>query len=444
MSKISPMYSSLVNGLREVRNAVKQEEKESKRIIKQSQIRVAKDRIESTISMSKNAKIKLLKTSLLGTWQGKSIIEESDDKSKLEKVIEKAKAYSKCFLNILSIFINKEPKRIDVIPSELEFLLENGSITSEDLKYTDDGMVVCTKSLADILKNMGIDQLGTCKVEDYYDDWYIYTTKNEEGEYIYSLYKMREQEYDEFDNNDPGVTISFSAFDINKLKEVESTDTTALYQEIDKVVVIKGEGYDKTLQEYFSDVASEGPYLIAKEYVKKTAQQSNNNVIVLPNQLKNMLTEIDEIDEVLDSCGMYMDASSYMTLYKEKEDLIRVPNALEAINEQAGYTIYDVEKGIINIQNPNDLSYHEEMAILAAYTADVTYNSFSAEVKFHSDALVDWKSWFSGIPGLNKWYNSAIRADMAIGEEYESGYYDKYYNLESDEVREQAQYHGEQ
>lgn len=33
---------------------------------------------------------------------------------------------------------------------------------------------------------------------------------------------------------------------------------------------------------------------------------------------------------------------------------------------------------------------------------------------------------------------------MAIGEEYERGYYDKYYNLESDEVREQAQYHGEQ
>ena len=31
---------------------------------------------------------------------------------------------------------------------------------------------------------------------------------------------------------------------------------------------------------------------------------------------------------------------------------------------------------------------------------------------------------------------------MAIGEEYESGLYDKYYNLESDIVREQRENHG--
>lgn len=57
---------------------------------------------------------------------------------------------------------------------------------------------------------------------------------------------------------------------------------------------------------------------------------------------------------------------------------------------------------------------------------------------------MDWKSKFSGVPGLKKWYNSAIRADMAIGEEYESGYYDKYYDLDSDMVQEQVKYHGVQ
>ena len=54
-----------------------------------------------------------------------------------------------------------------------------------------------------------------------------------------------------------------------------------------------------------------------------------------------------------------------------------------------------------------------------------------AEVKFHADALVDWKKF------LSKWYSAAIRADMAIGEEYESGLYDEYYAPNSNLVKEQ-------
>jgi hypothetical protein len=64
-------------------------------------------------------------------------------------------------------------------------------------------------------------------------------------------------------------------------------------------------------------------------------------------------------------------------------------------------------------------------------------DSFAAEVEFHADAVYDWKSEF------NIWYEAAIRADMAIGEEAESGFYNEYYDLDSDIVIAQANEHGE-
>ncbi len=39
--------------------------------------------------------------------------------------------------------------------------------------------------------------------------------------------------------------------------------------------------------------------------------------------------------------------------------------------------------------------------------------------------------------------NSSLRADMAMGEEDESGFTDGYYDLNSDIVQAQAEYHGE-
>lgn len=85
------------------------------------------------------------------------------------------------------------------------------------------------------------------------------------------------------------------------------------------------------------------------------------------------------------------------------------------------------------------MSYHEKYAILATYTGNVSLNSFAAEVKYHADAL---ETWYGDLNLLGA-YESAIRADMAIGEEYQSGFTDTYYDLNSDIVQEQIRYHGE-
>ena len=71
------------------------------------------------------------------------------------------------------------------------------------------------------------------------------------------------------------------------------------------------------------------------------------------------------------------------------------------------------------------------------FTANVTFNSFAAEVWFHADALTDWLSI------LDSYYSKALRADMAIGEDNESGIFDRYYDLNSDMVKAQIAIHGE-
>ena len=49
----------------------------------------------------------------------------------------------------------------------------------------------------------------------------------------------------------------------------------------------------------------------------------------------------------------------------------------------------------------------------------------------------DWKANFPS------YYEAALRADMAVGEEYESGLFDEYYDLDSDIVQDQIDEHGE-
>jgi len=44
---------------------------------------------------------------------------------------------------------------------------------------------------------------------------------------------------------------------------------------------------------------------------------------------------------------------------------------------------------------------------------------------------------------FSSYYESAIRADMAIGEEYENGVFDQFYDLGSKWVTDQILHHGE-
>ena len=330
-------------------------------------------------------------------------------------------------------------------PSLFTLLINWNFIDIDCVDFTDDGLSLMTTPISTVLVNCGIVYLpinstytAGLNVNDYFDDWYIFAVKNGASE-SYGLYKMREQESDSYDEDTPGVTVSFVGFDSAKLLNCLDDDTDAnkydLYQALTKATGPEPYEADDIIASYFADTSSDGAYLIAEKCVRFFANGFSGNIISSPVNLVSIFEKIANIDELLDNPSL--DNNERLILLRNKADLQRVPNALENINNSAGTTIFNFDNYTINVQNKNNLTLYEKQAILACFTADVTFNSFAAEVEFHADAIDDWKSIF------DKWYNAAIRADMSIGEEYESGFYDDYYDLDGTLVKNQIAAHGE-
>lgn len=213
----------------------------------------------------------------------------------------------------------------------------------------------------------------------------------------------------------------------------------ALYQELIKVV---GPGlYEENdiIADYFANTSSDGPYLIAEKYISFIANGFSVNVIDAPEGMSSILNNNE-----------------------------RIENALTDINEAAEIHIFDFDECTITVQDKNNLTIYEKQAILSCYTANVTFNSFAAEVEFHADmvgclnfagtddTLTDISILIPISAGeiftflltltpseVRDMYEAAVRADMGISEEDESGYFDYYYKLNSDIVQNQAQIHGE-
>ena len=342
---------------------------------------------------------------------------------------------------------DNQPNHKNNYPSVLVDYINKGIVDMNYTEETVDDFVICKTPLSEILLSCGVNNLtdagGTIyPVNGYYDDWYIMAL-NRNGKATYGLYKMREQEYDSYDNNDPGVTISFVEFDISKLNDViyhNTSNTSDLYNEIDKVVRVSNSPYSSELQSYFVDVNSDAPYLIAEAYVDKIANSYSISSIPFPTQLNDIYSEIDNVNATINSItnSIYPNSLALDVLYEKRANLSRVPNALTDCNISFGSIIADENNKVIKISSSKNLDYNEKRAILSAYTADTSFNMFAAEVQAHADYLDDGL-----LSSIDKWYSSALRADMAIGEGYESGGFDSYYNPHNIRVVAQANVHGD-
>ena len=335
------------------------------------------------------------------------------------------------------------------LPPLFRLLIDSNILAKDNLDLTDDGLFLTTTPLSTILESKGIiylptkpDYTSVWHVNNYFDDWYLFCVNN--GTSVsYGLYKMREQEYDSYDGNDPGITISFIGLDITKLTDCFNNNTNAnkyaLYQALTRVTGPGSYEADDIITSYFANTSSDGSYLIADKYVYFLVNRVSENTISAPDNLVSIFEEIEVIDESLDN--VFLDNNARLYLVNKKAALQRIPNALVGINDVAGTQIFNINDYTITVQNKNTITLYERQAILACFTADVTFNSFAAEVEFHADAV---NSWQSSIPWLgDMWYEAAIRADMAVGEDEESGFYDVYYDLNSSIVRAQANAHGE-
>lgn len=287
--------------------------------------------------------------------------------------------------------------------------------------HTNDGFWMSRKSVADILLEKDIrtfpnDQGQPRECGLFFDDWHLYAI--EDGGWIYSLVKLREQEHDKEegrigDGDTPGVTVSFIAFRpeilIQCLAEPTMENRRAMNREINRVVSVKGQSHHPALKAYFEKTESLGSYLIAEEYVRKIASLAESGRIPTPD------------------------------VYQKAKKGSRLPAFIEKNNAAAGYTVCDHKS--ISIQDAENLNPFEKLAILATYTADVSFPSFAAEVQYHACFLTAPAR--IPVPFLgHSIYDSAIRADMTIDDcELEGPA--PFHNLGSRWVRRQAQCHPE-
>lgn len=298
------------------------------------------------------------------------------------------------------------------VPSALQSFIDNGIISINDIKQTDDGFTLCTKPLNEIFLNMGIPVVngnGEDKItlEDL-DCWYIYNIGTS-----YSILKMRGFESDRENPRAMGTSIPFMEFDISLINSVSedysqqvvrSQDEIELYTELDKLIygkVNQNYTYCVPITNYFATMSSKGNYLIAEEYIKK--------------MLKNE-RDADGYIKVPDNLGIAQ--SSFLNSLPD---------------------IYDDENNRINVNSYN-LTNNEKKAILACRTGNVSLNAYAAENIAHANATKVLGDFLQGsevslvIEIENEetleveqvtiqreiakdWFESAIKADSGIGEE---------------------------
>lgn len=174
------------------------------------------------------------------------------------------------------------------IPKAFCLLLCDMSIENADIVGTPDGFYMVNQSLANILATKDVLDFLDSKGErlacsKFFDDWFLYAVPNANDD-TYSLLKLREQEHDTedgspADDDTPGVTISFIAFDAERLLDCladpSDENRMKLNAELNRVVAYRGQRHHIALKRYFKNPQSEGAYLVADRYVKTIASYAN-------------------------------------------------------------------------------------------------------------------------------------------------------------------------
>jgi len=290
------------------------------------------------------------------------------------------------------------------LPKLYSNLIEVGYLTADSIRCTQDSFFAAVTSLSDILAAAGIDTFPgssgqTLECRYFFDDWYLYAVPDV-SDYVYGLFKLREQEYDaelglESDGDTPGVTVSFISFRTELLLKCllnpSVSNRKSLADEINRVVAYPRQSHHPRLKAYFIRPEAEGPYLIAELYIRHIASFLRDGVLPVPKHYEQI----------------FQDSLKPSASHRQR----RIPRFLEENNQSAGHLVCDHQR--LYIQNPYSLSVYEKLAILATHTGNTSPHSFAAEIRFHALFL----TWYAKLPipfvGGSA-YTSAVRADMSI------------------------------
>jgi hypothetical protein len=318
------------------------------------------------------------------------------------------------------------------MPTVFQQFIAEGLINQADILSTTDGFFMVYQSLSDILLVKDIrdflDSEGDRLACDrFFDDWFLYAVP-EEGEYTYSLVKLREQEHDmeeeePADGDTPGVTVSFISFDCKVLTDCladpSDENRSKLNREINRVVAYRGQRHHPALKRYFKDPRSQGAYLVADRYTKHISTFAVDGRLEAPEYYRQILQQ--------------------SISYKHSSKLARLPRFVESVNQAAGRVICDNE--YIYIETPGEPTEYEAAVILATHAGNTSVYSFAAEVEYHARFLFPLAR--IKIPFFGKSiYDSAIRADMTVGDtEFEGPA--PFYQSDSKIVRRQYALHSQ-
>ena len=286
------------------------------------------------------------------------------------------------------------------LPEFFAWLIERGCFQEASVYRTSDGFYAVTATVADVLAHRGITTVPGSQGDPldcslFFDDWYFYAV-SDGGNDTYSLFKMREQEHDaqqgqKADGDTPGVTVSFVPLRADLLlaclKDPSTQNRIVLNAEIDRVVASRGQRHSNIQKKYFARTRSEGAYLIAKLYTGYIASLSKDGCLPVPER--------------------------YASVYQTQKTVGRLTAFLEENNRSAGAVICDHKN--IYICDPIHPTKWERLAILATHTGNTSFFSFAAEVQYHAKFLTWWTRIPLPIIGRSP-YDSAIRADMSIGD----------------------------
>lgn len=289
------------------------------------------------------------------------------------------------------------------IPKIFGLLLSDMSIENSEIISTADDFFVVNKSIANILSTKGIFDFLSSKGErlacsNFFDDWFLYAVPDQEN-YTYGLLKLREQEHDTAvgtlsDGDTPGVTISFISFDteilLNCLNDPSDENRKKLNAEINRVVAYKGQRHNEAIKRYFKNPESQGAYLVADMYIRHIASFAENKCLSVPEHYKKL--------------------AKRSALHKKSDKSARLPRFIESLNASAGRIICDNEN--IYIENRENPTEYEALAILATHTGNTSLYSFAAEVEYHARFLTPLAR--IKLPFGKSVYDSAIRADMTV------------------------------
>lgn len=341
----------------------------------------------------------------------------------------------------------------DNLPDEIKNV-----VNLDDIIATDDGFAMLTKPMSEIMVELGITGLefssegkGFDDVNKFMDDWFLYGV-HRNGKMEYSFLKIREEENDSFsvaDSDATSFSLSFIPIDMNKfVKSDKSTMVDMFYKSIG-VGKIEKNSHSKVLSGYFANTRSKGSYMVSDFLIDEiiTRNDSNSFTSSKLKELANRKVELEKTLSILKKTPLLPGEkngpiSNRQSALNELNQINRVFDAYDSINKEAGYKVYNSKTNEIVIKNQTNPTDIERRALLLLTTGNVNKNSFAAEIQFHARAC---ESSNKDIPVVgDKWYNSAFKSDNALGEERESGNFDKYYDLNSDSVKEQEKFHGKQ